>query len=138
MIVRLSRVFTFLIVYAIMIGTSVSQGIPDSTFNTLLRTENGGWVAGDATYSIYLPDGRTLWLFGDSFIGTVNPDSSLAPGAKMIRNCALIQEEGIISALYQGTFANPNNFIQTPTPDSTWFWPEHGIIEDNNLKIIFS
>ena len=138
MIVRLSRGVVFFIIYLIIIGTSVSQGIPDSTFNTLLRTENGGWVAGDATYSIYLPDGRTLWLFGDSFIGTVNSDSSLASGAKMIRNCALIQEGDIISALYQGTFSNPSNFIQTPTPDSTWFWPEHGIIEDNDLKIIFS
>lgn len=116
----------------------LSQGAPDTTFNNLIRTENGGWVAGDATYSIALPDGRALWLFGDSFIGTVNPDSSLAPGAKMIRNCAVIQVGDTMTALYQGTFEDPVDFVETNTPDSTWFWPEHGIVENNTLKIIFS
>jgi len=113
------------------------QVVPDESFNTLLRTENGGWVAGDATYSVALPDGRSLWLFGDSFIGTVNSDSSLV-GASMIRNCAVIQEGDNLTALYQGTFENPIDFVETETPDSTWFWPEHGFVENNTLKIIFS
>jgi len=117
---------------------ATGQGIPDTTFNTLLRTDNGGWVAGDATYSISLPDGRTIWLFGDSFIGSVNPDSSLAPGAHMIRNCALIQDEMVCSALYNGTFEEPEDFVSTLNPDSTWYWPEHGIVENDTLKIIFS
>ena len=114
------------------------QVVPDISFNTLFRTENGGWVAGDATFSVALPDGRTIWLFGDSFIGTVNPDSSLAPGANMIRNCAVIQEGDNLTAMYQGTFENPLDFVETDTPDSTWFWPEHGLVENNTLKIIFS
>ncbi len=117
---------------------AIGQGMPDSTFNTLLRTENGGWVGGDATYSILLPDGRTLWLFGDSFIGVVEEDSSLAPGAHMIRNCAVIQEDTIMTAIYNGTFENPLDFVETLTPDSTWYWPEHGIVENDTLKIIFS
>ena len=29
----------------------------------------GGWTGGDATFSAPLPDGRTAWLFGDTFIG---------------------------------------------------------------------
>jgi len=114
-------------------NTVFSQGVPDSTFNTLLRTENGGWVAGDATYSIALPDGRTLWLFGDSFIGTANPDSSLADGASMIRNCAVLQTGDSMEAMYQGTFENPIDFVETLTP-----WPEHGIVEDDKLMIVFS
>ena len=115
-----------------------SQGIPDTSFNNLIRVQNGGWVAGDATFSIHLPDNRTLWLFGDSFIGTVNEDSSLAPGAKMIRNCAIIQQDNIMFALFNGSFGNPDDFVSTNYPDSTWFWPEHGMVENDTLKIIFS
>ena len=121
-----------------MLSTVNGQVVPDTTFDNLLRTENGGWVAGDATYSVFLPDGRTLWLFGDSFIGTVNPDSSLAPGAKMIRNCAVLQDGGSMTAMYQGTFEDPDDFVLTNTPDSTWFWPQHGLIENDTLRFIFS
>jgi type IX secretion system substrate protein len=127
-----------LLLIMISIGSVFADGTPDSAFNSLFRTDNGGWVAGDATYSIDLPDGRTLWLFGDSFIGTVNEDSSLAPGAKMIRNCAVVQEGSSLSALYKGTFDNPDDFVITTNPDSTWYWPEHGIVENDTLKIIFS
>lgn len=115
-----------------------SQGIPDTSFNQLIRVQNGGWVAGDATFSLHLPDDRTLWLFGDSFIGTANEDSSLAPGAKMIRNCAIVQQEETMFALYNGSFSEPEDFVSTNYPDSTWYWPEHGIVENDTLKIIFS
>ncbi len=124
--------------FSINYTSLISQVIPDSSFNSLIRTENGGWIAGDATFSIYLPDDRTLWLFGDSFIGIANEDSSIAPGAKMIRNCAIIQENNIMFALYAGSFDEPKDFILTHYPDSTWFWPEHGIVENDTLKIIFS
>ena len=39
-------------------------------FNQLF-TRFSEWTGGDATYSVPLPDGRVLWMFGDSFIGTV-------------------------------------------------------------------
>lgn len=115
-----------------------AQAFVESKFNNLLRTENGGWVAGDATFSVALPDSRTLWLFGDSFIGTVNADSSLVSGAKMIRNCAIIQQGDVLNALYGGTFENPIDFIKTNNPDTTWFWPEHGIVENDTLRIFLS
>jgi hypothetical protein len=129
---------TIAIILLLAFLSSYSQGIPDSAYNQLIRTDNGGWVAGDATYSIYLPDGRTLWLFGDSFIGSVAPDSSLVSGAKMIRNCAVVQQENAMFALYNGTFSSPDDFVSTLYPDSTWHWPEHGIVENDTLKIIFS
>lgn len=136
--IRFSIIIFAIICQICIVNKIFAQGIPDSKFNTLFRTENGGWVAGDATYSIELPDGRTLWLFGDSFIGTVNPDSSLAPGASMIRNCAVLQVGDSLTAMYQGTYNDPDDFVKTNNPDTTWFWPEHGIVENNTLKIIFS
>jgi hypothetical protein len=122
----------------LILGACFAQVSPDPVFNTLIRTPNGGWIAGDATYSIALPDGSTLWLFGDSFIGTALPDSSIAPGASMIRNCAIHQAGDSMQAVFQGTFENPDAFVSTLNPDSTWFWPEHGLVENDTLKIFFS
>ncbi|MFY0628721.1 MAG: hypothetical protein JXR07_20680, partial [Reichenbachiella sp.] len=42
----------------------------DSTMNAnFTREESDAWTGGDATYSIPLSGNRTLWLFGDTFIG---------------------------------------------------------------------
>lgn len=131
-------IFFFWLINLTVVCGIQGQVTLDTTFNNLLRTENGGWVAGDATYSVLLPDGRTIWLFGDSFIGVVNPDSSLVSGAKMIRNCAVLQTGESMEALYQGSFEDPDDFVLTNNPDSTWFWPEHGTVEDDTLRFIFS
>lgn len=131
----------FLLLVVVFTGFSpylFSQATIDSAFNALLRQPNGGWIAGDATFSILLPDSTTLWLFGDSFIGTVNADSSIMPGASMIRNCALLKDGDSTIAIYGGTFAQPQNFVSTPTPSTSWFWPEHGLVENDTLKIFLS
>ena len=112
--------------------------LPDSSFNELFREPVGGWIAGDATYSIALPDGRTLFLMGDSFIGEVINGREIAPGAKMIRNCALLFDNQSLQSIYNGTFENPSDFIQTSMPDSTWYWPEHGTVENDTLKILLA
>ncbi len=115
-----------------------SQAVPDSVFNAALRKFNGGWIAGDATFSIALPGQKTLWLFGDSFIGTVKPDQSIAAGARMIRNCAMLQDGDSLTALYGGTFQGPKSFLESANEAAAWYWPEHGLLENDTLKIFFS
>ncbi len=44
-----------------------------------------GWTGADAVYSVDLGDGRTLWLFGDTWIGSV-ADGKHAPGSRLINN----------------------------------------------------
>lgn len=132
---------TYLLLLAVMLllGSQLySQVHSDSAFNKLLRKYNGGWIAGDATFSIALPDQRTLWLFGDSFIGTVNPDSSIVAGSHFIRNCAVLQDGDSMRSLAGGTIQNPTEFLPSVKPDSVWYWPEHGLVENDTLKIFFS
>ncbi|MFZ5938986.1 MAG: T9SS type A sorting domain-containing protein [Bacteroidota bacterium] len=112
---------------------------PDTVFNSLFRRDIGGWIAADATYSIPLPDGRTLWLFGDTFIGSVEENgSAIVPGAKFIRNSAVIQEGEAMSTLTGGTRTAPSDFIPTEYPDSIWYWPEQGIVDNDTLRIFVS
>ncbi|MCF8229124.1 MAG: T9SS type A sorting domain-containing protein [Bacteroidales bacterium] len=133
----LSKIFlsSLFIIHFFVLKAQVHE---DDYFNELFRSPCGGWIAGDATYSIELPDDKTLWLFGDSFIGTAMPDSSIALGAHMIRNCAVLQHGDSLQAFFNGTFEDPEDFVLTPQPDSSWFWPEHGILENDTLKIFMS
>ncbi|MFW5877763.1 MAG: DUF5005 domain-containing protein [bacterium] len=125
-----------LILLVLILAAEISLAVdPDTVFNNQFRRDIGGWIAADATYSIYLPDGRTLWLFGDTFIGEVNEDNSIVPGSKFIRNSAVIQDGDDLQTLFGGTRAVPADYIPTPNPDSTWYWPEHGIVEDDTLRI---
>ena len=131
----------YLFFFGFLLGISCrafSQAVPDSAFNSIIRKYNGGWIAGDATFSIALPEQKTLWLFGDSFIGTVKPDNSLTSGAKMIRNCAVLQDGDSMTAFFGGTFQNPKSFVASSSESSDWYWPEHGLIENDTLKIFFS
>ena len=54
-----------------------STGVPASTFDALVTQNGPGWTGGDGTYSTVLPDGRVLWGWSDSSIGTVDPITRL-------------------------------------------------------------
>ena len=56
----------------------------------------------------------------------------------MIRNCAIWQQGDSLQAIFNGSFDDPLDFISTPDPDSSWFWPEHGMVENDTLKIFMS
>ena len=128
----------FILSFALILSISQAQVVTrDSLFNALIRGDNGGWIAGDGTFSIPLPNGNTFWLFGDSFIGTVHPDSSIY-GAKMIRNCAIYQQGDLMQAIYRGGMTDTLSFIPTEFPDSIWFWPEQGIVENDTLKLLMA
>lgn len=99
-------------------------------FNQLF-TRYSGWTGGDATYSIPLPDGRIMWLFGDSFIGTVKPDRSRT-GGLFLRNAVMIQDGNQMTTLSGGVSA----FLEPSNP-GWWYWPGHGLAHGDTLQVIF-
>lgn len=121
----------------LILSAGLSATEPDTAFNNQFRRDIGGWIAADATYSILLPDSRTLWLFGDTFIGETE-GLTIVPGAKMIRNSAVIQEGNNLQSLFAGSFSEPDDFILTAEPDSNWYWPEHGIVDGDTLRIFLA
>lgn len=57
---------------------------PDIEWDAVFtRTE--GWTGGDAAGTVDLGDGRTLWMFADSWIGGV-AEGQHAPGSHMVNN----------------------------------------------------
>lgn len=94
----------------------------------------GGWCASDATISLQLPDNKTLWLFGDSFIGEKIGEFGINPSkSKFINNSAIIEDGSSLTARYGGTFENPSSFI--PGEGTDFFWPEHAVIEHDTIKV---
>ncbi len=111
-----------------------------------------GWTGGDAIYSIDLGRGRTLWLFGDTWIGSV-ADGRHAPGSHLVNNTIAIQtatpgERGCPGpATLPGRITfhwGPNDpkgkpaawIVPDPTrvkahgikPGGGWYWPGDGAV----------
>ncbi len=105
---------------------------PAPFFTNLFDVSGGGWTGGDGAYSIPLPDGRILWTFGDSFLGTVNPDYS-RPGTPMINNSFVIQDGDQLTTLHGGTPANPSAYVIPFGDPSHYYWPGDGTVIGNKL-----
>jgi hypothetical protein len=112
-------------------GQSIVSPAPEH-FNKFTDMNNI-WNAADATISIELPNNKTLWLFGDTFAGPRTGDFSMEPSeVKMIRNSAIIEGEEM-SFMFSGTENNPESWI--PDRDTSFFWPEHAVLEVDTLRI---
>lgn len=99
-------------------------------FNQLF-TRYSGWTGGDATYSVPLPDGRTAWFFGDSFIGTVNANRS-RPSGPFLRNAVMVQDGDQMTTLTGGSSA----FLM-PLEQGWWYWPGHGVAYGDTLQVVY-
>jgi hypothetical protein len=110
------------------------QAAPDRFYNDLFTRRDGGWTGGDGTRSVVLPDGRILWLFGDTFLGTVRSDRSRPCSAPMVRNTFVVQSGDTLVTLHGGTAASPQAFVTSQEKDS-WYWPTDGLVEGNRLVV---
>ncbi|MBK8583183.1 MAG: hypothetical protein IPL86_15610 [Flavobacteriales bacterium] len=108
----------------------VAQPVP--AFNQLFTRYND-WSGGDQGYSIRLPDGRDLWLFGDSFIDTVFADRTRPPGP-LVRNAYVMQQGHQLTTLNQ-TAGGAVQPIIAPQNPNEWYWPGDGFISGNSLYI---
>ena len=94
----------------------------------------GGWLAGDGTLSLLLPDGKTLWIFGDCIVGEKDGEWGVNTANSTIINNAVIIEDGdVLTTYHGGTTENPFSLI--PGDGLDIFWPEHATIENDTIKI---
>jgi hypothetical protein len=112
---------------------------PDARWSSLF-CRNEGWTGADGAASLALPNHRTLWLFGDSWIGPVT-DNRHAPPSTLVNNAIAIQCLPGDSKLHDPSAAlppldfrwNSSNPAKpgawaTPTQPNEWFWPASGAI----------
>jgi len=119
----------------------------DKKFTRLFAKDCCGVTGADGEYSVLLPDGRTVWVFGDSFLGTVNPDRSREKRIPwFIRNSMAVQEGDSLRALYNVIDGWESSLVVPPgaprgkqfSEDSLWYWPGDGFIENGKLKVFMT
>lgn len=101
------------------------------------------WTGADSTYSAPLPGGRDLWIFSDTFLGTVDADGSRSPTVSdggdtpFINNSFVLTSQRGIRTITGGTAATPAALM--PPPDSDhWYWSRDGMVLDGRLDVIYS
>lgn len=119
----------------------------DYKFMHMFARDCCGVTGADGEYSVLLPDGRTVWIFGDSFLGTVNPDRSREKRTPwFIRNSMAVQEADTLRSLYQVIDGWETSLVVPPgapkgtqfSEDSIWYWPGDGFVENGKLKVFMT
>lgn len=107
---------------------------PALDFDHLFQRTGDGWTGGDGTLSVLLPDGRTVWLFGDSLLGTIAPDNTRSADTPFIRNCLVVQDGIALETRHQSARGVASAFF-APASAQEWFWPGDGTVEKNRLHL---
>jgi hypothetical protein len=104
------------------------DGTPDSTFDSFFIQNGPGWTGADGTYSVLLPNSQNLWIWSDSFIGTVNPETRLRSSALFqAHNSLTIQDQAANTLTTVGYPPNTSSYF-APSNSADWFWPGDGIV----------
>jgi len=119
----------------------------DSYFTNFFARDCCGVTGADGFYSVPLPDGRVVWIFGDSFLGTVNPDGSREKRSPVfIRNAMAVQDGDSLHSIYNVIDGWEFSLVIPPdavkgtefSEDSLWYWPGDGFVENGKLKVFMT
>ena len=97
-----------------------------------------GWLGGDAAYSVPLPGGESVWLFGDSFVAANEQHDRR--GAFFVHNsvgvsrCDRNGRWRIDYAWGRGPDGNPSAFLERAQPGG-WWWLFDGFMHDERLYL---
>lgn len=92
---------------------------------------SGGWAGGDQASTAQLPDGRVLWIFGDTLQGTWTPEGTLI-GACMVHNSFILQDAGCFVPVN-----GPDGREVIPDrSDGQWYWPQHALADGTRLWVL--
>ena len=102
--------------------------------NALFEQTNN-WIGGDGVYSVALTLERTLWLFSDTWVGSVRNGRRI--NARIVNNTLALQDGHGANAKLQfiirhSTDDKPTAFL-TPDDQRGWFWLHSGACVDQRL-----
>lgn len=117
------------------VGTTFDWAVPAPSEEARFDVTGPGWIAGDSTYSVALPDGRTLWLFSDSFIGEVTASGQPKPGMAMVHNALITEDDS--GRLSTRTRRGPESFFPDPSGEN-YYWVQDATVEGGRLVAFLS
>lgn len=114
-------------------GSECEGPLPDDPafYDEMLRNRPEKWLSGDTTNHIDLAPNRVLWLFGDSWWGSLRADGSYAPGYYATTNSVFLQTGPCVGVLRAG-----RNFVDPPA-GVDFYWPTDGWVRGPDLFMAF-
>jgi hypothetical protein len=90
------------------------------------------WTGGMLDQSVVLPDGRTLWIFGNTYLGTVAKNGSRAATTPTVANSYVVQakNKGALGATLLGA---GKTALFKPTEPGHFYEPATAIVEKGKL-----
>ncbi len=102
-------------------------GTPDTSFDTFFTQNGPGWTGADGTYSVLLPNGQNLWVWSDSYIGTVNPQTRLRSGYLFQAHNSLTIQDQTANTLTTVGYPKTSSYF-APSNSADWFWPGDSMV----------
>jgi hypothetical protein len=102
---------------------------------TALFVRTSGWTGSDGAYSIALGPKRSLWLFGDTWIGRV--EDGRREEARMVNNSAAWMDlggEANMQFFWDNSGKDPAALLK-PEKAGEWYWPGDGAVIDGKLYL---
>lgn len=136
--IRFARVafkhFVFLAFLSLGFLTSVAYCSESCTPQFPLRAP---WLGADAAYSIPLPDGRSVWIFGDTLYGDKRSVNGEDP--RMVRNSIGISscdgdKWNLKYVIRKGAGEEFQDFFKAQKK-GTWYWALDGFYHDRSLWV---
>ncbi|HEY2911267.1 MAG TPA: DUF4185 domain-containing protein [Gemmataceae bacterium] len=113
----------------------VLSAAPAEEWNARFR-QNDGWVGGDGAYSVPLSDRKTLWLFSDTWVGSIR--DGRRSDVKMVNNTIGIQKgngrDAAVTFAIRKTDGKPRAML-APPEGSGWFWIYAGIAHKGKVHV---
>ncbi|MGA2060980.1 MAG: DUF4185 domain-containing protein [Thermoguttaceae bacterium] len=112
---------------------------PALELNALFEQKDG-WIGGDGAHSVKLSPQRTLWLFSDSWMGSIRNGKRV--DATIVNNVVALQEGHGAQAKMRfiashGPDGKPQAFL-TPNDRRGWFWLQAGAIVNRKLYMFLT
>lgn len=117
------------------------HALPAPEWERLFQRQRG-WVGSDCAYSVPLSDGRTLWLFGDTWWGQVHGGKRVNSTLVMGNSIAVQHGKTPRDAQLEFVFGKmqgdkPTAFLSPRMPVG-WFWFGHGTTEGKKLWLFLT
>ncbi|MCY3001228.1 MAG: DUF4185 domain-containing protein [Planctomycetota bacterium] len=100
------------------------------------RTE--GWIGADGAHSVVLGGGRTLWLFSDTWVGSIRDghrtDAGIVNNTVALQRGPLESADLAFSIRRNETDGTPIAFL-APPDGRGWFWLQAGAVAGGRLHV---
>jgi hypothetical protein len=91
------------------------------------------WAGADLTGVVPLPDGRNLWLFGDTLYTPVNDDGARGEPVGFGNNSAFVQSGGCMR--HVAGDASRRSWIAPSHADGSAYWPGGGVVAGDEVHL---